>query len=194
MSNSHDLQPFSDELMCFIVDLAEEGERALVIGGAARIDVVLERLLKAVLKPHPGGDDNLFDPDRPLGSFSAKISLAWRMGLLDAETEKSLQMIRKIRNDFAHAETRISLSDSAVKSRIRELTACARQAATGFDGLVTGIAETIGSKNNELRASFCMCLAIVGNVIERCATKNRPIKVSQAVMNCTRGDRAGRGR
>ena len=187
MNNSNDLQPYSDELMCFIVDLAEEGERALVIGGAARIDVVLERLLKAVLKPHPGGDDNLFDPDRPLGSFSAKISLAWRMGLLDAETEKSLQMIRKIRNDFAHAETRISLSDSAVKSRIRELAACARHAATGFDELVKSTSETVGS---ELSASFCMCLAIVGNVIERCTRKNGPIKVSQAVMNCARGVRA----
>lgn len=180
MSN-RELQPFSDELMGFLVDLAEEGERALVIGGVARIDVVLERLLKAVLRPHSGGDDNLFDPDRPLGSFSAKISLAWRMGLLDTETERSLQMIRKIRNDFAHAETRISLSDAAITSRVRELASCAKKAApTGFDGLVKDLVGTVGS---ELKASFCMSLVVVGNIIERCTRENRLIEVSQAIMN-----------
>jgi hypothetical protein len=93
---------FASELKAFIAILAYEGERSLVIGGAARIDVGLERLLKAVMSRGPRGkDDNLFDPDRPLGTFSAKIKLAYRLGLLDDDVEHALQLIRKIRNDFA---------------------------------------------------------------------------------------------
>src|SRR5207245_320315 len=78
---------FTAELVSFIGGLANEGERTLVIGGAARIDVAIERLLRAVMQHHPGGNDNLFDPDRPLGTFSAKISLAYRLGLLDDGVE-----------------------------------------------------------------------------------------------------------
>jgi hypothetical protein len=58
-------QAFSQELSDFVVGLAEEGERSAVVLGAVRLDVALERLLTQVTRHHPGGADNLFDPERP---------------------------------------------------------------------------------------------------------------------------------
>jgi hypothetical protein len=65
----------------FITELADEGERSAVVLGAARADTAVEELLLRCMQPHPGGADNLFDPDRPLGSFSAKIALSFRLEL-----------------------------------------------------------------------------------------------------------------
>jgi hypothetical protein len=95
--------------------------RALVLVSAARLDTELEYALKAVLVRNPTGQDNLFDNDRSLGSFSAKIALAHRLGIVDDEFHSALQIIRKIRNDFAHAVDFMALSDPPHKDRIQEL-------------------------------------------------------------------------
>ncbi len=111
----------AEEMASFMLELAKEGDRSAVVLGAARIDVALEDLLKSIMRPHPGGSDNLFDPDRPLGTFSSKISLAFRLSLIDSEFEHALQMIRKIRNDFAHSTQKLSLSEAREKDRVRDL-------------------------------------------------------------------------
>ncbi|HQV68410.1 MAG TPA: hypothetical protein PLW39_10910 [Thermoflexales bacterium] len=98
----------------FIGSQTREGERAAVIIGAARIDAAIENLLKSVLVNNPTGkkEDNLFGPDRPLGTFSAKISLGYRMGLFDRDVEQALNCIRKIRNLFAHGYENITLDSN----------------------------------------------------------------------------------
>ncbi len=100
------------------VKLMNEGERGAVLLGAARLEAALEKLLKSILSPHPDGNDNLFQPDRPLGSFSAKISLAFRLSLIDKPVEHALQMIRKVRNDFAHSFEDESLKHQAHRNRL----------------------------------------------------------------------------
>jgi hypothetical protein len=52
------------EITRLVVGLVLEGQRALVIAGAARLDLALENVLKHSMRHHPGGSDNLFDPDR----------------------------------------------------------------------------------------------------------------------------------
>ena len=116
-----EMKNIGNDVARFVVNLLLEGERSAVVLGAARLDVSLEKLLKAVIKHNPGGVDNLFDTDRPLGTFSAKIGLAHRLGLIDSEFEHSLQMIRKLRNDFAHSIISAKLIDSPHKERVAEL-------------------------------------------------------------------------
>jgi hypothetical protein len=70
---------------------------------------------------HPGGSDGLFDPERPLGKFASKIALAHRPGLVDHDVELALQLVRRIRNEFAHSVGSSSLSEAAHASRTREL-------------------------------------------------------------------------
>lgn len=109
------------DMFRLIKSLLDESERATVILAAARLDVDLERLLKHLLHHHPGGSDPLFEGDRMLGTFSAKIAMAYRLGALTPEFEHSLQMVRRIRNDFAHALEVESLSSARQKGRLAEL-------------------------------------------------------------------------
>ena len=123
-----DIDAFAGEVSAFVMGLARESERAAVVLGAARLDVGLENVLMRSMRHCPGGSDNLFDSERPLASFSAKISIAHRLGLIDDEIERSLQLIRRIRNSFAHSIETETLSESAHKNRLAEVhRACEQQ-------------------------------------------------------------------
>jgi hypothetical protein len=54
------------------------------------------------MAPSANPDDRLFTPDRSLGSYGAKISLAARLGMIGPPIEQALHAIRSVRNDFAH--------------------------------------------------------------------------------------------
>lgn len=63
--------------------MLQERGRGAVLVGVARVDAALERLLQAVLLPTAGRNDSLFQADRPLGSFGARIGLAHRQAYQD---------------------------------------------------------------------------------------------------------------
>ena len=101
--------------------LLDESERASVILAAAHLDSDLETLLKHLLIPHPGGTDPMFEGDRMLGTFSAKISIALRLGAISNDYEHALQLVRRIRNDFAHQLDHESLASPKQKARLDAL-------------------------------------------------------------------------
>ncbi len=100
--------------------MLEERGRGAVLVGVARVDAALESLLQAVLLPSPSGRDALFQPDRPLGSFGAKISLAHRLGLIDRPVERALHTLRRLRNAFAHSSESAALTDPDHASGLAE--------------------------------------------------------------------------
>jgi hypothetical protein len=102
------------------LQMLQERGRGAVLVGVARVDASLECLLKAVLLPSPSGRDALFQPDRPLGSFGAKISLAHRLGLIDQPVERALHTLRRVRNTFAHSSESAALSDPAHAGALAE--------------------------------------------------------------------------
>lgn len=167
---------FLKELTIFIEGLANEGERALVIGGAARIDVALEHLIRRVTSHQPGGHDELFEANGPLSTFSAKIIMAYRLGLIDDGMESVLQLIRKIRNDFAHATTLVSLSESSHRNRINEIGKCA-QGSVSHDQLVRRIMENSGIDLTEpppLNVKLTAALIHIAVALEMAAQSNKP--------------------
>jgi len=100
--------------------MAERG-RGLVLVGAARLDLALEHLLKAVMAPSADPDDKLFTPDRTLGTYGAKISLAARLGLIAAPIEQALHAIRSVRNDFAHSAGEPTLAEPRHQKRLQRV-------------------------------------------------------------------------
>ncbi len=108
------------------LQMLEERGRGAVLVGVARVDAALEHLLQAVMTPAPTKGDGLFLPDRPLGSIGAKVALASRLGLIDASVERALNVLRKLRNAFAHSAESASLADPAHSSRLAEVYAEAR--------------------------------------------------------------------
>lgn len=107
----------------FAKEFADESDRAAVILGAARMDVALYDLLTARLLPSPTSTDELFDGEAPLGSFSAKINMAYRLGLIEAAFARALHILRKIRNAFAHEVAGCTLATGSHSNRVRELVA-----------------------------------------------------------------------
>jgi hypothetical protein len=86
------------------------------------LDVLLEDMLKSALVPFAQSINNMFDgPNAIMHSFSNKIDFCYRLGLVSEFAAKSLHLIRKIRNQFAHNITGCSFDDPTIKSQVMEL-------------------------------------------------------------------------
>ncbi len=116
----------SDAARTIALQMLQERGRGAVLVGAARVDAALERLLQAVLLPAPGSTDPFFQPDRPLGSFGARITLAARLGLIEPTVEQALQTLRRVRNAFAHSTTTATLTDPGHADRLKQAYAAAQ--------------------------------------------------------------------
>ena len=88
-------------------------DRSCVIVAAAYIDELLRYILQIFLSsPSNEKEDNeLFSGYGSLSSFSSKILLSYRLGLISNYEYRALQTIRKIRNTFAHDISKDSLRD-----------------------------------------------------------------------------------
>ena len=126
ISMDQGLQGAASAVRTIALQMLEERGRGAVLVGVARVDVALERLLQAVLLPAPAPTDSFFQPDRPLGSFGARITLAARMGLIDQPVEQVLQTLRRVRNGFAHSTTTATLSDPSHADRLTQAYTAAR--------------------------------------------------------------------
>jgi len=102
------------------LQMLQERGRGAVLVGVARVDAAMEQLLQAVLLSTVGRNDSLFQADRPLGSFGARISLAHRLGLIETPVERALHTLRRVRNAFAHSSDSASLADSAHAGRLAQ--------------------------------------------------------------------------
>jgi hypothetical protein len=83
--------------------LPEQRLRAAIILGVSFLDEELSVMLKSRMHHNPERNDALFDPDRPLGSLSARIELAYRLYHIDADFKSCLDTLRRLRNDCAHS-------------------------------------------------------------------------------------------
>ena len=113
--------PVVDNLRRFVDEFKAESDRAAVILGAAKLDSVLVQILDRYMLPSLSSTDELLEGDAPLATFSARINACYRLGLIDAQFAKSLHLIRKIRNSFAHEVSGISLESGAQADRINSL-------------------------------------------------------------------------
>ena len=150
--------------------MAERG-RGLVLVGAARLDLALEHLLKSVMAPSAEPDDKLFTPDRSLGSFGAKISLAARLGLIDASIETALHAVRSVRNDYAHSAGEPSLADERHQKRLRRVYPEA-EASTLWQALAPLLQRQPGLSEHE--QAFILLVTILVASIEACALLQVP--------------------
>ena len=100
-----------------------ESDRACVILSATLLDASLEALLRARLAPCASNPDSLLDgAQAPLASFSARIDMVHRLGLISDRMARDLHTIRRIRNDFAHNISGCTFSDTSVRDRVMNLS------------------------------------------------------------------------
>ena len=79
----------------------EESDRGAAILAGSFAEHALAQYLKFRIRDKKLAD-KLFDGMGPLSSFSQRISIAFAFDLINAELYKDLDIIRKIRNHFAH--------------------------------------------------------------------------------------------
>lgn len=107
----------------FVAEFKGETDRAAVIIGAAKLDYLLYQILTTHFVPSSGDHDDLLDGDSSLSTFSSRINIAYRLGLIDAQYARALHLIRRIRNSFAHEATGVKLDSGPHRDRVKELAA-----------------------------------------------------------------------
>lgn len=98
--------------------LAERTPRLMIIVGASKVDALLYGILAAYLLPKRAKSreqDELLEGDRPLGTFSSRIKICYRLAIVDESLYLVLETLRSIRNASAH-----SIAFDTGKSPIRE--------------------------------------------------------------------------
>jgi len=115
---SEDFDSFVDDL------LGERSARPLIIVGASRVDVLLAEVLGTFFLPKlskPREADELFEGGAaPLGTFSSRIKMCRRLGLIDDSLFKALEKLRLIRNECAH-KVRFDDGKSPIIDHFRDL-------------------------------------------------------------------------
>jgi len=103
-------------------EFSKETDRAAVILTSSLIENTLTTLLKNYLIQISTRNDELFDgPTALLSNFNSKIQFTYRLGLISQKFAHDLNIIRKIRNDFAHNIYGSNLEEGVVKNRLTTL-------------------------------------------------------------------------
>lgn len=117
-----EVQTTKDQWQRYMEMFSKESDRACVILTVSFLDELLTLCLRMKLVATPSAADSLFEGgNAPFSSFSSKIDVAYRLGIISNRLCRDLHLVRKIRNDFAHNIEGCHFSDQAVHNRIREL-------------------------------------------------------------------------
>ena len=87
--------------------LSKESDRGVVLISASFLEEALEALIRARFSirhtKSKSSINPLFDSFGPLSSFSAKLKICYAMDLIGEWMYRDLEIVRKLRNDFAHS-------------------------------------------------------------------------------------------
>jgi hypothetical protein len=101
-------------------------DRACAVLAGAILDDRLKALLAGyLLPPQVEREDRLLGRSGAVESFSARIELAYRLGLVSAATRRSLDWTRDIRNDAAH-QPEFGFDIDSVRDRVQNLASLIR--------------------------------------------------------------------
>src|SRR5437868_2978240 len=105
-----------------IVDqLFKESDRGKALLAGVLLDENLEILLRAKMRSEKELLNGLFEGFGPLATFSAKIKISYALFLIEKETYCDLEIIREIRNHFAHHYRQATFYDDWVGARVKTL-------------------------------------------------------------------------
>jgi hypothetical protein len=110
-----------DQVTAFMRELEKQTDRGVGIVAASVAESALTELIKRRLVAMSNTRaDLLFGRMRPLSSFSAKIELGAALGLFDERTRTVLNMLRDVRNAFAHEMAAISFDDNEITKLVHK--------------------------------------------------------------------------
>jgi DNA-binding MltR family transcriptional regulator len=123
MTQAQFLDSLKAEVAAFRKALTEESDRGCALFATAYLDKALSDLLyvSVVYEKAKKIEKELFDFNSPLGTFSARIKMAYYMGKISKATRRDLDLLRDIRNKFAHHPNIVTFNDKAVANQCQAL-------------------------------------------------------------------------
>ena len=117
-----DEQPTYDHFSEFIAETnAEKNDRGAAILLATNVENALQIALLRMFKTRKDQARGLFGSNSPLGTFANKIQMAYALDIFGDETKANLDIIRTVRNAFAHAKIPIKFETPQVKNACAHL-------------------------------------------------------------------------
>ena len=110
-----------------------ESDRGAVLVGAAFVEHSLSRALRTVFDPETEraatARDALFGRRGPLASGWAKTQFALAAGVIDEPLFEGIEIIRVLRNHFAHSHSRVTFADPDAQKAVQNLRRLALSSA-----------------------------------------------------------------
>src|SRR5689334_5106314 len=100
-----------DDFLGAIDRFTRQSDRGTVLIASAWIDDSLRELLRAHFRPDHASLQQVLEGTGPLATFSSRIQVAYLLDLIEETARKDLDLIRKIRNLFAHARGDLRFRD-----------------------------------------------------------------------------------
>ena len=107
------------DLEAFESELYGENDRATAVLFGSLMERSLEELLRTTMRTE--GSAAIFGSDGILGSFSSKIAMAYSLKQIGPVCRHDLNIIRQLRNEFAHSKKHLSFQTPVVKPVIEAL-------------------------------------------------------------------------
>ncbi|PHP66799.1 transcriptional regulator [Zhengella mangrovi] len=113
----------AEDLALFVDELKRESDRGLALVGVALIDDKLGDTLKAFFREGAPNGRLVDDPNAPLSTFSSRADACYALGLIDHFEFAEIGLLRKVRNEFAHAKHGLSFQSPRVQGLCSSLKA-----------------------------------------------------------------------
>lgn len=108
------IEPEIDELREFLNEFNGESEKGSVLSAAAYLDERLSELLISYLAEVNESKDLLYGFNAPLGTLSSRTKACYSLSLIQENEFNEVNIIRKIRNEFAHSWKKVSFEDQKI--------------------------------------------------------------------------------
>ena len=112
--------PTEKDLKAMSSELYNGPDRGAAVVLASLAERSLESLLRKQMREE--GQNGFFKMGGPLSSFSSKIQMGYALKLFGSQTRKDLNIIRHLRNQFAHSRKPIKFTTPVVKACCNQLT------------------------------------------------------------------------
>lgn len=151
-----------NRLMLVAKEFEGATDRATAIVSGAFLDDCLAGLLHAYMVSDTGSDAAVFSGNGPLSTFSAKIVMAFRLGIISEDERSDLEKIRKIRNRFAHEVTLSSFEDQSTRDLCKLIATPLEMISITIDGsLVTSLDQLLKVRDSTISSREIFQQAVV---------------------------------
>lgn len=109
------------QMHLYIENMKLESDRGAVLSIAAALEDRLKEIILHFLKDVKSSAALFESYNAPIGTFSSKILFAHALGLINDNEYKELEILRKMRNEFAHTWENITLGSTKIAGKLQNL-------------------------------------------------------------------------